>query len=95
MNHGKVDWKGCFVAAVTPFAQDGALDDKAFAKNLALLVDEGVHGIVPSGCTGESWALAPDERVRLFRIAVDAVGKRVPVVAGSPIHSRPGPRQTR
>jgi 4-hydroxy-tetrahydrodipicolinate synthase len=83
MNHGKVDWKGCLVAAVTPFAKDGALDDKAFAKNVALLVDEGVHGIVPCGCTGEGWALTPDERVRLFRIAVDVVGKRVPVIAGT------------
>lgn len=83
MNGGKVDWKGCFVATVTPFAQDGALDERAFARNVALLADEGVHGIIPAGCTGESWALTAAERARLFRIAVDTVGKRIPVIAGT------------
>jgi len=83
MNGGKVDWKGCFVATVTPFARDGALDERAFASNVKLLADEGVHGIVPSGCTGEGWALTAAERARLFRIAVDAVGGRIPVIAGT------------
>ncbi len=83
MNNGKVDWKGCFVAAVTPFTRDGALDERAFADNVALLANEGVHGVVASGCTGESWAMTAPERARLFRIAVDTVGTRIPVIAGT------------
>jgi len=83
MNNGKVDWKGSFVAAVTPFAKDGALDERAFCDNLAQLVSEGVHGVVVSGCTGESWALTPEERIRVFRLAVDTVGAQVPVIAGT------------
>lgn len=83
MNNGKVDWQGSFVAAVTPFTKDGTLDERAFCDNLALLASEGANGLVVSGCTGESWALTPDERVRLFRLAVDTVGKKVPIIAGT------------
>jgi 4-hydroxy-tetrahydrodipicolinate synthase len=83
MNNGKIDWEGSFVAAVTPFARTGELDTRAFCENVARLVAEGADGVVVSGCTGESWALTADERVRLFKLAVDTVGSRVPVIAGT------------
>lgn len=83
MNNGKVDWRGSFVAVVTPFTEQGALDERAFGDNVRRMVDEGVDGIVVSGCTGESWSLSPDERVLLCRLALDAVGGRVPVIAGT------------
>lgn len=83
MNNGKVDWKGGFVAAVTPFTREGALDEGAFCENLDVLVEEGAQGVVVSGCTGESWAMLPEERARLFQLAVDTVRKRVPVIAGT------------
>jgi 4-hydroxy-tetrahydrodipicolinate synthase len=83
MNNGKVDWHGSFVAVVTPFTKEGAIDERAFCDNVRRTVDEGVDGVVVSGCTGESWSLAPEERVRLFRLALDTVGTRVPVIAGT------------
>lgn len=83
MNAGKVDWKGSFVAVVSPFTESGAIDAGAFKDNIAFLIGEGADGIVVSGCTGESWALSGDERIELFRLAVDAAGGRVPVVAGT------------
>ena len=83
MNNGKVDWRGSFVAVVTPFTERGAIDERAFGDNVRRMVDEGVDGIVVSGCTGESWSLSPDERVLLCRLALDAVGGRVPVIAGT------------
>jgi len=83
MNNGKVNWRGSLVAAVTPFTADGAIDEKAFRDNLALLVSEGVHGLVVSGCTGESWAMTLDERARLFHLAVDVAAGKVPVIAGT------------
>lgn len=83
MNNGKVDWQGSYVAVVTPFADDGAIDEPAFRSNIEFLLAEGADGIVVSGCTGESWALSPDERVRLFRAAVETVRGRVPVIAGT------------
>lgn len=83
MDNGKVDWKGSFVAVVTPFAKDGAIDERRFVENLELLMSEGIDGIVVSGCTGESWALDGAERLRLFRLAADAAKGRVPVIGGT------------
>jgi 4-hydroxy-tetrahydrodipicolinate synthase len=83
MNSGKVDWQGSFVAVVTPFTGAGEIDEAAFRSNIDYLLGEGADGIVASGCTGESWALTPEERIRLFRLALDTVGGRVPVIAGT------------
>lgn len=83
MNDGKVDWKGSFAAAITPFTASGEIDEAAFVANIEFLLAGGVHGIVVSGCTGESWSLNEDERVRLFGLAAAAVRGRAPVVAGT------------
>jgi len=83
MNNGKVDWLGSFVAVITPFDVNGDIDERAFRDNIAFLLEAGVNGVVVSGCTGESWALTPDERVRLFALAVDTVAGKVPVIAGT------------
>lgn len=83
MNKGKVGWTGSYVAVVTPFTPDGEIDEKAFRANVEFLLAGGADGIVVSGCTGESWSLQPEERVRLFKLALDTVGKRVPVIAGT------------
>jgi 4-hydroxy-tetrahydrodipicolinate synthase len=83
MNNGKIDWQGSFVAVVTPFDETGALDAAAFRQNIEFLLGGGADGIVVSGCTGESWALSADERLRLFRLAVETVGDRGPVIAGT------------
>lgn len=83
MNNGKVDWQGSYVAVITPFLESGEIDEPAFRENIEFLLAEGAHGIVVSGCTGESWALTPDERLRLFHLAVETVGGRGPVIAGT------------
>lgn len=83
MNDGKVEWRGSYVAVVTPFTKDGDLDEPAFRRNIDILLSEGADGIVLSGCTGESWALTPDERVRLFRAAIEMVGGVVFVIVGT------------
>ena len=83
MNNGKVNWTGNFPAVVTPFAKDGAIDDKKFVENIELLVSEGADGVIVSGSNGESWALESNERLHLFKLAVAAVGKKVPVLGGT------------
>ncbi len=83
MNNGKVDWQGSYVAVVTPFLESGDIDEAAFRSNIEFLIEQGADGIVVSGCTGESWALSAEERVRLFRAAVSAVDGSVPVIAGT------------
>ena len=83
MNDGKVDWTGNFPAVITPFTNGGDIDEAMFLENIELLVSEGADGVIVSGSNGESWALEPDERLRLFGIAADLMKGRVPVIAGT------------
>jgi 4-hydroxy-tetrahydrodipicolinate synthase len=83
MDRHSVSWQGNFTAVVTPFAVDGALDEAKFAANLNLLIDEGIDGLVVTGCTGEFWALDLQERMGLYRLAVRTVAGRVPVICGT------------
>lgn len=70
-------------AVVTPFAGDGSVDRDCFRRLCLHLVDHGSDGLVVAGTTGESPTLTDDERLDLFAIAVDAVGGRATVVAGT------------
>ena len=70
-------------AIVTPFRADGAVDLDAFRELAAHLVDHGSDGLVVAGTTGESPTLSDEEKLELFAAAVDAVGDRASVVAGT------------
>jgi 4-hydroxy-tetrahydrodipicolinate synthase len=83
VNNDKVNWSGNFVAIGTPFAQSGEIDEEMFKANVALMIEEGAQGILVSGCTGEAWALAPQERLRLFSLASQVAGKDIPVIGGT------------
>lgn len=79
----KPDWfKGIFPALVTPFTQDGQIDEHAF-RALIRHVLPHVDGVVPTGTTGEFVYLSEAEKRRVIDIAVDEVGGKVPVVAGT------------
>src|SRR5947209_12698089 len=69
-------------AMVTPFTADGALDVDGAAELATHLVDAGHDGLVISGTTGESATTSDDEKERLLRAVVEAVGDRATVVAG-------------
>jgi 4-hydroxy-tetrahydrodipicolinate synthase len=70
-------------AIVTPFRADGSLHLERFQELARHLVDHGSDGLVVAGTTGESPTLTDDEKVELFAAAVDAVGDRATVVAGT------------
>src|SRR5690349_11323398 len=74
-------------AIVTPFDADGAVDYDRFRELAAYLVDHGSDGLVVCGTTGESPTLSDGERLELVRAAVDAVGDRATVVAGTGTYS--------
>src|SRR5919206_2075161 len=74
-------------AIVTPFDADGAVDYEKFRELAAYLVEHGSDGLVVAGTTGEAPTLTDDERLELFRAAVDAVGDRATVVAGTGTYS--------
>ncbi len=73
---------GALVAIVTPFI-DGKLDESGFLDLIEFQIENGTHGIVPVGTTGESATLSFDEHKRVVELAVKAVDGRVPVVAGT------------
>jgi 4-hydroxy-tetrahydrodipicolinate synthase len=70
-------------AIVTPFAADGALDLDRFRALARHLVDSGSDGLVVAGTTGEAPTLSDEERCELWAAAVDEVGDRATVVAGT------------
>jgi 4-hydroxy-tetrahydrodipicolinate synthase len=74
-------------AIVTPFRADGSIDFEAFRRLARQLVENGSDGIVVAGTTGESPTLADDERLELFRVAVDELGGRATVLAGTGTYS--------
>lgn len=82
MNKYKVDWTGNFCAIVTPFKEDGQLDEGAFSQNVENLINEGIDGFVVAGCTGEFWSLTMEERSRIFQLTVEGSNGRVPVICG-------------
>jgi len=75
-------FKGAIVAIVTPF-KDGAVDEDALRELIEFQVENGTDGIVPCGTTGESATMSHEEHDRVVEITVDAVKKRVPVIAGA------------
>jgi len=74
-------------ATVTPFDADGAVDYERYRELCAFLVENGSDGVVVSGTTGESPTLSDHERVELLRVAIDAIGDRATVLAGTGTNS--------
>ena len=70
-------------AMVTPFAADGSLDLPLAARLAQHLVANGSDGLVVCGTTGESPTLSWDEQLALIKTVLDAVGEKVPVLAGT------------
>lgn len=75
-------FRGSIVAIVTPFKQ-GKVDEDAYRDLIDFQIENGTSAIVPCGTTGESATLNMEEHNRVVDIAVEAVNKRVPVIAGT------------
>jgi 4-hydroxy-tetrahydrodipicolinate synthase len=74
-------------ATVTPFDADGAVDYDRYRELCAFLVDNGSDGVVVNGTTGEAPTLTEHERVGLIEAALDAIGDRATVIAGTGTNS--------
>jgi 4-hydroxy-tetrahydrodipicolinate synthase len=74
-------------AIVTPFDASGAVDHERFRELAAHLLDNGSDGFVVAGTTGESPTLGDEERLELIATAVDAIGSRGTVIAGTGTYS--------
>jgi 4-hydroxy-tetrahydrodipicolinate synthase len=73
---------GILPAVMTPFDERGEVDVLALERNLAALLEAGVHGLVATGTMGEAGSLSAAERRLVVETVVGAAGGRVPVVAG-------------
>jgi 4-hydroxy-tetrahydrodipicolinate synthase len=72
-----------FTAMVTPFKANGAVDYVAFRTLARYLVEHGSDGLIVTGSTGESPTLSDREKLLLYAAAVDEVGERASVIAGT------------
>src|SRR6195256_1158289 len=80
-------FRGCGTALVTPFQQDGSVDETAFRNLVAWQVESGIDFLIPCGTTGETPTLTHDEWLRVIDVTVEVVAGRVPIVAGATSNS--------
>lgn len=74
---------GSIVALVTPMKTNGELDEQRFRDLIEWHIAEGTNGFVINGTTGEASTLTEKERLQLFKVALEIVRNRVPVIAGT------------
>ena len=75
-------FKGSFPALVTPF-KNGAVDFDALKRLVEWQIEQGSHGLVPVGTTGESPTLSHEEHEKVVATVVEVADGRVPVIAGA------------
>ena len=81
-------FRGCGTALVTPFRQDGSIDETALRNLVAWQVESGIDFLVPCGTTGETPTLSHDEWLQVIDVTIEVVAGRVPIVAGATSNSR-------
>jgi 4-hydroxy-tetrahydrodipicolinate synthase len=79
--------RGCGTALVTPFHQDGSVDEAALRNLIAWQVESGIDFLIPCGTTGETPTLSRDEWLWVIDTTVEVVAGRVPIVAGATSNS--------
>lgn len=77
------EFEGTYVVAVTPFDNKGELDVEALKDNIDFYIENGVHGLVVTGSTGEFAALSDEETKKIHEASVEQVNGRVPLIAGT------------
>ncbi len=80
---GKEMFRGSYVALVTPMFDSGEVDYKSLATLVDFHIENGTHGIVAVGTTGESATLPFDEHIKVVDFVVKRTAKRIPVIAGT------------
>ena len=77
-----MQFEGIYTPIITPFHDDGSINEEGFAQVIEFLVDSGSHGIVVGGTTGEYYAQTLEERVHLLQIAHQVINGRATLMAG-------------
>lgn len=79
--------RGCGTALVTPFREDGSIDDQSLRNLVAWQVESGIDFLVPCGTTGETPTLNSDEWLQVINTTIEVAAGRVPIVAGATSNS--------
>jgi 4-hydroxy-tetrahydrodipicolinate synthase len=79
--------RGCGTALVTPFRQDGSIDEPALRNLVAWQIESGIDFLVPCGTTGETPTLSHDEWLRVIDITIEVAAGRVPIMPGATSNS--------
>jgi 4-hydroxy-tetrahydrodipicolinate synthase len=74
--------RGCGTALVTPFRNDGSVDEAALRRVVQFQLREGIDFLVPCGTTGETPTLEHGEYLGVIRVVVEEAGGKVPIIAG-------------
>jgi 4-hydroxy-tetrahydrodipicolinate synthase len=77
------DIKGIIPVLITPFTEEGAVDVIAFKNHIRNLINQGVHGVIPGGSTGEFAGLTEEEHKLIIDAAIEEVNGEIPVIAGT------------
>jgi 4-hydroxy-tetrahydrodipicolinate synthase len=76
-------FRGVGTALITPWKDDGSLDEAAFTKFVDWQISEGIDFLVPCGTTGENPAMTVEEHRRVVELTIKTANGRVPVLAGA------------
>jgi len=74
---------GVYTALITPFQEDGSIDEEALRKLVDSQIEAGIQGIVPMGTTGESPTVTHEENIQVIRIVAEQAAGRTEIIAGT------------
>ncbi len=74
---------GVYTALITPFQEDGSIDEKALRKLVDSQIDAGIQGIVPMGTTGESPTVTHEENIQVIKVVAEQAAGRTEIIAGT------------
>ena len=83
MDRSDVQWRGYFAALPTPFTESGELDGAALQATTELFIEQGVHGLLVNGSTGEWTAQTVAERKQVAELVIEAAAGRTPVLVST------------
>jgi len=81
------EFRGTYAVTLTPFDEKDQVDEGKIRGHVDFLVQNGIHGIICTGSTGEFASLSDDERKRVIQVTVEQTKRRVPVLAGASANS--------
>src|SRR5829696_5080572 len=75
--------RGLLTAMATPFDEDGGVDEAACRRLASFCLENGSHGVVVAGSTGEAATLDDEEHISLLRAVVEEIGGQAQVICGT------------